>query len=427
VLYTRLLRVRLYEEQAHENVRRAAAPKPAYKLGIIDKRPSDLLYDASRDANFYQQIVRMCEEIIKGDLEQSHLEETMRRYFLQVGWQLYNLDKLLVGISRFAAGIFNSDPKDKSSEIMALFFKEREKEEVTHNQEIQYRRSVEKLIREGDLYRITYVPDTKRVTVQLMTTEDSTLDNDELSSDARWSYYVSAYTMREPTEGVPFSRLRMPFMRRSLPSHVDGSNGDDYVRWISALQNHDGLVIRICANSYSMIYEPGSMDWFWRRMTLPSKGDGSVMNVEEAKRFFERERGAVAERRRDRFKRKFVNNPTWAHGLSKDEVDLENQRFRDWVGAPGAAAVSSGSVSPAGGEAVGVAAAPLSEPAPVPATAEESSGEAGQAEDSKMGGMEEGEQEEEKEEDKQGEEKEEDVKNESSEGDKEKEQQVLWR
>ena len=28
---------------------------------------------------------------------------------------------------------------------------------------------------------------------------------------------------------------------------------------------------------------------------------------------------------------KFVNNPTWAHGLSKDQVDESNQRFRSWI------------------------------------------------------------------------------------------------
>ena len=64
---------------------------------------------------------------------------------------------MLSGISRFAGGIFNTDPKDKSSDIVNLFFKERDKSETTHNQEIQYRKQVEKLIKEGDIYRITFV------------------------------------------------------------------------------------------------------------------------------------------------------------------------------------------------------------------------------------------------------------------------------
>ncbi|KAI5302533.1 hypothetical protein KEM56_000607 [Ascosphaera pollenicola] len=332
VLYSRLLRVKRFENRARMNIQRAAAPKAAYKLGMIDKAPSDLLYDTSPDASYYQQIVRMCEDIIKGDLEQSHLEETLRRFFLQVGWQLYNLDKILVGIARFAGGIFNPDPKDKSSEIMALFFKEREKKETTHYHEIHYRKSVERLIREGDLYRITFIPATKKVTIQLMSAEDSTLDSNELSPEARWSYYVSAYSMRDPTEGVPISRMRLPFLQRSLPTRLD-QDDDEYNQWFSPLVNHDKLVIRICATSYHIRYEAHTEDWFYRLFT-PQQGEGeggrSAAEIEQER---EREQAAIRDRRRDRFKRKFVNNPVWARGLSKDDVDLENQKFRSWVGS----------------------------------------------------------------------------------------------
>lgn len=330
VLYSRLLRVKLFEDRARTNIQRAAAPKAAYKLGMIDKAPSDYLYDTSPDASYYQQVVRMCEEIIKGDMEQSHLEETLRRFFLQVGWQLYNLDKILVGIARFAGGIFNPDPKDKSSDIMALFFKEREKKETTHYQEIQYRKSVERLIREGDLYRITFIPATKKVTVQLMSAEDSTLDSNELSAEARWSYYVSAYSMRDPTEGVPISRMRLPFLQRTLPSRLDHDD-DEYNQWFSPLINHDKLVIRICATSYHIRYEANTEDWFYRLYT-PQQGEGTEgRSAAEIEAEHEREQAAIRDRRRDRFKRKFVNNPVWARGLSKDDVDLENQKFRSWV------------------------------------------------------------------------------------------------
>ena len=54
-----------------------------------------------------------------------------------------------------------------------------------------------------------------------MTPEDATLENEELSQEARWSYYVSAYTMRDPTEGVPFSQMRMPFLKRNLPAKLE--------------------------------------------------------------------------------------------------------------------------------------------------------------------------------------------------------------
>lgn len=162
-------------------------------------------------------------------------------------------------------------------------------------------------------------PTTKKTTVQLLTPEDATLQNDELSQEARWSYYVSTYTMRDPTEGVPFSQMRLPFMKRSLPGKL--GQEDEYNRYYRPLVHHDGLIIRICANSYHLLYEPGSSEWSWRPTGL------SEEDAEEAAK----DEAAVKERRRDRFMEKFVNNPVWAHGLSKDQVDESNQRFRSWI------------------------------------------------------------------------------------------------
>jgi paired amphipathic helix protein Sin3a len=163
------------------------------------------------------------------------------------------------------------------------------------------------------------IPENKHVLVQLLTPEDGTLNSEELSPEARWSYYVSSYTMRDPTEGVPFSQMRMPFLKRNLPPKLDSD--EEYNRYYKPLVSQEGLIIRICANSYHVLYEPGTEEWWCRE---PS--------TQEEQAELAADRAAVKEKRRDRFTEKFVNNPSWAHGLSKDEVDLSNQRFRSWVG-----------------------------------------------------------------------------------------------
>lgn len=155
-----------------------------------------------------------------------------------------------------------------------------------------------------------------------MTPEDATLEKEDLSEEARWSYYVSAYTMRDPTEGVPFSQMHIPFLKRNLPAKLEQE--EEYNRYYRRLVHHDGLIIRICAKSYHILYEPGSYDWWWRP-TGPTEGSSEEAAKEEA---------AVKDRRRDRFMGKFVNNPGWAHGLSKDQVDESNQRFRSWINGP---------------------------------------------------------------------------------------------
>lgn len=157
ILYSRLLRIKEQEESAHEQVRRGLLPKPAHELYLIDRFPSDFFYDVDPKANLYKQIVRMCEEVIKGDIDQIQLEETLRRFYMSSGYLLYNLERIFGSISKFVASIFTGDSRDRSSDIANLFFKEREKEETTHHQEIQYRKQVERLVKEGDIYRVTYV------------------------------------------------------------------------------------------------------------------------------------------------------------------------------------------------------------------------------------------------------------------------------
>ncbi|KAL1960976.1 hypothetical protein VTO42DRAFT_4864 [Malbranchea cinnamomea] len=318
-LYSRLLRIKQAEGDARESVRRGLADKPAYVLGMIDKSPADLLYDVDEEANLYHQIVRMAEDVIAGDLEASHMEETLRRYYLKHGWQLYSIEKLLQSFTKTAALIFPQDSKDKTAEIMNLFFKEREREETTHAHEIQYRKQVQKLTKDLDVYRFGYSPESKTLHIQYMTPEDTTLETEELTADARWSYYVSAYTMRDPTEGVQFSRMRMPFLKRNLPPKMESD--EEYNNYFKPLVSHEGLIIRIDTTEYHIVYEPGTEEW-WYRVTPSSEEEESSAE----------QQAAVKEKRRDRFMEKFVNNPVWAQGLSKDEVDQLNQRFRSWVG-----------------------------------------------------------------------------------------------
>jgi paired amphipathic helix protein Sin3a len=112
--------------------------------------------------------------------------------------------------------------------------------------------------------------------------------------------------------------MRMPFLKRSLPTKMD--TDEDYNHYFRPIVNHDGLTIRICANSYHILYEPGTQDWWYR---VPTDEEDPTEKAKEL--------SAVKERRKDRFMEKFVNNPKWAQGLSKDQVDESNQRFRSWV------------------------------------------------------------------------------------------------
>lgn len=191
-----------------------------------------------------------------------------------------------------------------------------------------------------------------------MTSEDATLNNDELTPEERWSYYVTAYSMRDPTEGVQFSKMRMPLLKRNLPPKLE--EDEEYERYYRSLQHHDGLTIRICANNYTMLYQPPTHDWFWRSNAPIPEKDADADAIQAQVDDLAKEKAALREKRHDRFVEKFVNNPSWARGLSKDQVDESNQRFRSWVDgtlsdSPGPAregsASGSGSAAPANAEA----------------------------------------------------------------------------
>ncbi len=158
MLYQRLALIKENEKEVHEVVRRSRMAKPAYDLKLIDKKPSDFFSDVSLNANYYRQILKMCEEVAKGDnSDMGHLEETLRQFYLQNGWSLHSFDKMIAALLRFALQILVSDNKDKSLDIINLFYKDRKDSETTHQAELTYRKQVEKLVKDGDIFRIRYV------------------------------------------------------------------------------------------------------------------------------------------------------------------------------------------------------------------------------------------------------------------------------
>ena len=112
ILCKRLTHIKANEKQVHNDVHRAKAPKAAHDLKMVDKLPSDFFVDTSVHANYYQQVLRMCEDHLKGEIDINHIEETLQRFYLQNGWQLYTFNKMLGAIIRFALAILTNNNKE---------------------------------------------------------------------------------------------------------------------------------------------------------------------------------------------------------------------------------------------------------------------------------------------------------------------------
>ena len=325
-LYSRLLVIKQNEALVHEAVERALADKAANSLRMIDRLPKDFFTAVGPNADYYRQIVQMCEEVISGTLDQTHLEDTLRRFYMQSGWQLYTIDKLLSAITRFVMNILSSDAKDKSTDIINLFFKDRDKEETTRAQELQYRKQVQKLVKEGEIYRISFVSKTNfappqdvanvlqdsedtKTTIQIFPAEDSTFDSDQMSEQARWSYYVASYSMWEPTEGIDTSRMRLPFLKCNLSPQY-ASVEDAYAAVYANLHNNDTQTIAISPDNCKIHYEKTFT--FCREVEEKDEPQKMQQN--------------------DRFREKLVRNTTWMRDEREEEVDGRKAAWQKALG-----------------------------------------------------------------------------------------------
>ena len=95
----------------------------------------------------------------------------------------------------------------------------------------------------------------------------------------RYRYYVSAYTMHTETEGVPYARMRYPFLHRSMPPMLDSL--EEYNRVYLPQFNKDDLLLRFNSKTYKIEYQPGTEEWFVHSKPLRSVGMSAMNEIKE--------------------------------------------------------------------------------------------------------------------------------------------------
>jgi paired amphipathic helix protein Sin3a len=160
-LYERLERLKLAEDDCRETVRNAKKHKPANELGIMDKLPQEFFADTSASANYYNQMLQKFISVLDGEIDFSNdgVEECLRRFYLQSGYPMYAFEKIVQALARYGSQIVTQEGpnKDRSWEILQLWRKDRAKDTVDPAQRVDYKKAAEKLIGNGDTYRIEWV------------------------------------------------------------------------------------------------------------------------------------------------------------------------------------------------------------------------------------------------------------------------------
>lgn len=317
ILYRRLKDVKDCEKEAAEAVDRANRPKPATDIGLLDRRgPGDFFSPGSNELH-YHTVLELLDGFIKNEVSEAEFQGYMRQFYLRKGWALYTVQDLMKQLCKLGSICAGNDSKDKTNEILRLFEANRVEEETSFNIEINFRKGVEKYIKDGDMFLIRYYTNQRRATVQLMSKNETTFDMDDMDRTQKWQYYVSSYVRVEPTEGVARPKQNSVVKIRNLPQSdtLSTSSTDENKR--GPMVYDESLIFRICVNTYKLLYEKNTADWFGY---TNGKGRLAAEKVEQ-----------LRIQRNDKFKEKFVMNNTWMRGMSQNQVENQNKRFDSWI------------------------------------------------------------------------------------------------
>ena len=130
--------------------------------------------------------------------------------------------------------------------------------------------------------------------------------------DVNWSYYVTAFAMRDWTEGVSHD-IYWPFKQRNLPKNLETE--EDLNRAYLPMSYDDGLTIRVATKNYRLLWERGTTDWWVHDPRTRARGLKHLPEVSEA--------------RRTKFEERFVEKPKWMEGMSEEEIEKIKSDFQE--------------------------------------------------------------------------------------------------
>ncbi|PPJ57620.1 hypothetical protein CBER1_04779 [Cercospora berteroae] len=333
MLYERLYKLKCAEASVRKTVKDASTTKPAVDLGLIDKMPTDFFPDVSDNASYYAQMLAKFEDVLNGNIEFGEVEEALRRFYLQTGYSLYPFEKLVATLAKDAAQVMNGDSKDKSAEIFALFKKDRLKDHSTPQQQTDYRKAFEKLIKDNELYRIDYDQLTSRVMIFVSKREDPVADDglSALDREQRWRYYIASYTSTDPTAEVDQAAVDMPFLMNNIKQvgadpHADpiasgeGSPDRRRARFLD-VKNEEKLELRIAINNYKTFFQANSYESFHAKFEERQGSMRDVLIAEHARDTY----------REDVVKDRYEMNNSGMRDLSKEDVEKKNATFNTLI------------------------------------------------------------------------------------------------
>lgn len=155
-VYQRLKEIKDSESEAQEETVRLTRDKPAKKMGLMNHK--DDYYQDLDGETYYQRTLSLIEDFINGDVDETQYQASIRQYYLKKGWRIYTIQDFLKQMARLGTVCTSNDAKEKTPNMLDLFYNNRSKKETTYNTEITMRKAAQKHItKDGDLFLIQWV------------------------------------------------------------------------------------------------------------------------------------------------------------------------------------------------------------------------------------------------------------------------------
>ncbi|MCH0628478.1 hypothetical protein JNB11_00605 [Kocuria palustris] len=249
-LYERLDEVkRMNADVAREIVLRKV-PQFAKDLNLVCHQLEDQGVQIDGNEDCYQQVLSLLERLIEGEIEHQWFEELLRQGYRNRAYKCYTIDKVVQAMVKHAHLIVSDT---KTLEMMCVWEQDRAQPVLLAKEQILYRMQVRHLmLPEENMFNIAYTPDTTTAAVTFVALDDLTI-KDHTNVEEQYNYYVTLYIMAHPTEGVPASKLSMPFAK-----HVIDEVSDDQCEGHVTL----GLKVLICPRLYRLFFDADTFDEF---------------------------------------------------------------------------------------------------------------------------------------------------------------------
>lgn len=157
-LYERLKDIKDSEEEARQETERLHREKAASDINLINRK--DDYYSDLNGESYYHRTIQLIEDFITGDVDEVQYQAFLRPYYLMKGWRIYTIQDFLKHLCRLGAICSSVDPKEKTVDLLTLFYQSRASDEFTFNSEINMRKQAEKYIRDGEMFLIQWVRTT---------------------------------------------------------------------------------------------------------------------------------------------------------------------------------------------------------------------------------------------------------------------------